>query len=86
MGRDTFDTPIGKIHVNYASYCVGCPRFEPFARATCKTDDDGKVIWTKDHTTIIDGVSVSCTHQFLCQHVAHELADKLKGENINAEN
>lgn len=72
MGRDTFDTPIGTVHVNYAPYCVGCQRYDPIARATCKVGEDGKVIWTPDHTTIIDGVSVSCAHQFLCQHVAHE--------------
>lgn len=76
-----FDTPIGTIYVDYDPYCIGCQRYEPQAHTTCKTDANGRVILAKDYSTIIDGVSVVCSHRYLCQHVAHELADRFKGEH-----
>lgn len=76
-----FNTPMGTVYFEYAPYCIGCQRFEPYARATCKTDKDGKVIWTKDHMTIKDGVSISCMHRFMCQNIAHELIRRLEGND-----
>lgn len=73
-----FETEMGTVHFDYAPYCVGCDRYEPMARTTCKADKNGKVIWTPDNTTIREGVRVFCVHQYLCQHIAHELRQRVK--------
>lgn len=78
---ETFETRMGELIFRYRPYCIDCPRFEPYARSTCKTDEDGKVIWTADHQTIRNGVSISCVHEFVCQNVAYQLKERLKGEN-----
>lgn len=80
---EVYDSSIGPIRVTSNSYCVGCGMFSPFVRLCCKADEDGKAIWTSDHRTINDGVHIYCEHMFMCQHVAFEIANRVRKELID---
>ena len=83
MDYESFESSIGLIRVSSNSYCKGCERFYPTVSLCCKTDKDGKVIWTPDGQTLRDGVRIYCEHMYECQSIAHEVSERIRKEVEN---
>lgn len=81
-GEERFESSIGTIILQTLDCCKNCPRFEADARETCKTDSDGKVIWTAESRTIRDGLLIRCRNFHLCEWVKRDLIERLKGEAV----
>lgn len=80
-GEERFESSMGTIILETLDCCKDCPRFQADARETCKTDPDGKVVWTAENRTIRSGILIRCMNFHLCGWVKRDLIERLKGEN-----
>ena len=78
LGEERFESSVGTICLQTLDCCKDCPRFAADARETCKTDSDGKVIWTAENRTIRSGILIRCEHFHLCQWTRRDLIERLK--------